>query len=153
MKTKLLLLLLLMLVSPASARIGETEQQIEAGYGKPIRDAGAFVVGSSARFYRHSGFFILVSFVDGKSVFEGLNKEDESEITKDEIAVLLRANGKNWQVARAVATGEPSWTSTDGSVVAVYDSRGHKLVLCSNRFLQMRDAFNQVAASSKLKDF
>jgi hypothetical protein len=97
LKTRSIAITLLMLVSPAFARIGETEQQIEARYGRSSRTLSK---GNEPlqKLYRSSGLNIGVTYIDGVSQCEIFSKQDDSELSKNEIALLLEANaaGTKW---------------------------------------------------------
>jgi hypothetical protein len=97
LKTRSVAIALLMLVSSAFARIGETEQQIEARYGKTIRTLSK---GNQPlqKAYQSSGLDIAVTYIDGVSQSEFFSKQDKSELSKNEIALLLEANaaGSRW---------------------------------------------------------
>jgi hypothetical protein len=69
MKTYFVAISLLILVSHAFARIGETEQQIEARYGKSIRtlESGNQPL---TKAYRSSDLSIAVTYIDGVSQSE-----------------------------------------------------------------------------------
>ena len=98
MKTYFIAIALLILVSHAFARIGETEQQMEKRYGKCTLTIST---GNEPlqKVYQSSGFNITVTYIDGVSQREIFTKQDgSSELTKNEIAILLEANtaGSKW---------------------------------------------------------
>jgi hypothetical protein len=78
---------LILWAASAFARIGETERQIEARYGKPTQTFRA----TKAYFYKD--FFIVVAFDNGKSGIEVYQKRNASPMTAVEIGTLLDTNG------------------------------------------------------------
>ena len=133
LKTRSVVITLLMLVSPAFARIGETEQQIEARYGKAT-DTLSKGNEPLQKLYRSSGLDIGVTYIDGVSQIESFRKEDRSALSKNEIALLLEANaaGSKWiedPIASVVADLQV-WKLESGGRKAVYKkSQGGLLIL------------------------
>src|ERR1017187_9069927 len=95
-----LLLCFLLLAVPAHARLGETTEQIEARYGKPIKATKPESPATDAEVYEKNGFQITVGFYEGKSYYEQFRKIDPQkpnsflEITETERNRLLKANEK-----------------------------------------------------------
>src|ERR1700747_2481953 len=91
LKTPFIAIAFFLLVSPAFARIGETEQQIEARYGKSTLTVST---GNEPlqKVYQSSGLNITVTYLGGVSQREIFTKQDGSELSKIEIAILLEAN-------------------------------------------------------------
>lgn len=114
---------LLMLVSPAFARIGDTEQQIEARYGKAT-DTLSKGNEPLQKLYRSSGLDIGVTYIDGVSQIESFRKEDQSALSKNEIALLLEANaaGSKWieDPIASVLADLQVWKLESGGRKAVY---------------------------------
>jgi hypothetical protein len=94
-----LLLCFLLLAVPAHARLGETTQQIEARYGKPIRATKPESPATDAQVYEKNGFRITVGYYEGKSYYEQYQKIDPKnpnlpvEISETERNWLAKANG------------------------------------------------------------
>jgi len=76
MKTKILLILtsgaLALQLTPALARIGETEEQIDHRYGKPAGKWDDYI--GYKKLYHWHGFDVMVTFSDGVSQREMFNK-------------------------------------------------------------------------------
>src|SRR5437667_9289666 len=73
----------------AQARVGETEKQIEARYGKPVGRWADFL--GEKKLYHARDYEVMVSYWNGRSGREDFSKRDNSEISKNEIDVFLRA--------------------------------------------------------------
>jgi hypothetical protein len=82
LKTRSIAIALLMLVSPAFARNGETEQQIEVRHGKTVRTLSR---GNEPlqKLYRSPGVDIGVTYIDGVRQSELFTKHDKSEFIKE----------------------------------------------------------------------
>ena len=145
----LLITAALLPASRAVARVGETEAQVEARYGKPYaRDVQR---GSLRLFaYRKDDMEIGVIYQDGKSAAELYSKRDKSALSDTEIRVLLDANsaGASWVKAPG---GVPMWKIESLAYVATYD--GHTLSICTQRFLDTTATERKDSEKQKLKDF
>ena len=97
MKPALLLCLLLSAI-PAYARLGETTEQIEARYGKPIQATKPESPATDAEVYEKNGFQITVGYFERRSCYEQFRKVDPDkpnsllEITETERDWLRKAN-------------------------------------------------------------
>jgi hypothetical protein len=78
---------LVLFASIAFARIGETEAQTEARYGKSTSGS------RPTKAYFHKDFFIIVTFDNGASAIETYEKRNGSPMSTVEIRTLLDANG------------------------------------------------------------
>jgi len=78
----------------ALARIGETEQQIEARYGQPIKivSASELPAPGVTKIYESAGIKILVTFLDGTSASEDYSKASPGQLERSEIETILAAN-------------------------------------------------------------
>src|SRR5579862_4624700 len=98
MKTiALICLATLVLMTSALARIGETEAEIEARYGKsfPVEATN----GLPTKVYTFGGMLIRVVYLDGKSAVEHYSHDGSNDALSDnEISKILDANGggKKW---------------------------------------------------------
>jgi hypothetical protein len=84
----------------ALARIGQTEEQVNALFGKPI-DAGApDKEGVTTNMYKNpSGeYHALVQFLKGHSIAEAYSRVDGGKLSEKEMAIFLQGNsgGKEW---------------------------------------------------------
>jgi hypothetical protein len=155
MKMKFPVVLLCVLcASPAFARLGETEAQIEARYSKPVLvlpDDG-FV---KSRAYVSGGLGIVVKFEGGLSQAEMFAKGDHSEFSQHEISVLLAANkgGYNWLGSPdGLNLGERAWCSTDKRSRVAYELK-RQLFITSQPFLDRVAAWDRVKEERMLKGF
>jgi hypothetical protein len=157
LKTPFVAVALSLLVSPTFARIGETEQQIEVRYGKSTLTVST---GNEPlqKVYQASGLNITVTYIDGVSQREIFIKQHgSSELTKNEIAILLEANaaGSKWiedPIATSLA-GMQGWKLKSGGRTAAFSRDKTRLVITTDI---VQKAFNQRKAEDekeKLKGF
>lgn len=121
------------LMTMASARIGETEEEISARYGKSVGDIPTETFGKMRGFI-WSGYVIGVAFVNARSDMEMFSKSDQSDMMASEIDKLLKANGaEGW---KAEPTGKPTWRrwrQGESGLVALYDAGRHFLYINSKQ--------------------
>ena len=156
MKTPFIAIAFFLLVAPAFARIGETEQQIEKRYGKSTLTVST---GNEPlqKVYQSSGLNITVTYLDGVSQREIFTKQDGSELSKNEIAILLEANtaGSKWiedPTATSLA-GMQGWKLELGGRTAAFSRDKTRLVITTDL---VQKVFNQRKAEDekeKLKGF
>jgi hypothetical protein len=118
----LALLLLAATATNASARIGETEKQCIARYGKPVKvlEKGTLFIKGQMK--------IFVSFSDGKAESIWLQKTDPDRptlampISKEEIDSFLIANsqGHQWRYNSSLPDGDEVWITKDSELGALY---------------------------------
>ena len=138
MKTPLLFALTLApFISPTWARVGETEAQISARYGQSIGDIPTAAFGP-VRGYMQPGFLVGVKIVDGMSAMEMISKNDQSEITAQEMEKFLKSHGGAgpWTDDHWDRPGWKRWRTADQSLVAVYDTKRHFLYINSRKFYE-----------------
>jgi hypothetical protein len=125
------------LCSPAWARIGETEAQITTRYGQSIGDIPTEFFGP-VRGFATPEFVVGVKLVNGASAMEMISKNDQAEMTPQEIEALLKKHGADaqWNVDRFDKPNWKRWRSQDGSLIAVYDTRRHFLYVNSKKFYE-----------------
>lgn len=155
LKTRSVAITLLMLVSAAFARIGETEQQIEARYGKATHTLSK---GNEPlqKLYRSSGLDIGVTYIDGVSQIESFRKEDQSALSKNEIALLLEANaaGSKWiEDPTASVLGLQVWKLESGGRKAVYKKSEGGLLILTDLADKVSAQRKAEAEKEKLKGF
>jgi hypothetical protein len=135
MRPSVLLCFLFLAVS-AQARLGETVQEIENRYGKPLKGVKAETPASVAGVYEKNGFRIIVGFYQNKSYYEQISKIDPEkpssclEISEAARGSLLQLNckGCSWK-GHAQETFSPDGRSyyvttykpSSELVAAVYD--------------------------------
>lgn len=154
MKTILFLLILVLGVSASAfARIGETTEQVDRRYGAPLettKDKG------ESRRYSFRGFTVLVNFERGISQCEVYQKKDISRMTEAEIKGLLGANagGSAWRDDADEGSDTYIYRSKDGrSRIAIYNLRGHDLMVTSKAFLDRHANIANSADRQKMKGF
>jgi hypothetical protein len=150
----LVLLLLLAIQFSAFARIGETEEQIEARYGKPIADVSRPEIGK-AKAYVFSGFEIAVIFANSTSQAELMGKRDHTPIDANEIQLLLKANGNghSWKSVESPKPFQQKWRRDDDALVAIYFEDSKSLHVTSDNFVSSAAAKMRHDDEHKLKDF
>jgi hypothetical protein len=117
------------------ARIGETEAQIMARYGQSIGDIPTETFGP-VRGFALREYLVGVKFLNGTSAMEMISRNDQAEITPQEIDALLKKHGADmeWKVDKFEKPDWKRWRTQDGSLVAVYDSKRHFLYVNSKEF-------------------
>lgn len=136
---------------PALARIGETEQQIEARYGKLVNASLKGMQGMEILIYQSAGMKIGVTFIDGKSAAEFYSKDDNSDLSREEIDVILEANagGKKWE--KAAPALMDAWILDGGQRTAHHVARS--LIVQTAAFTKKAAEENAKQAKEKLKGF
>ncbi|GEP46178.1 hypothetical protein [Brevifollis gellanilyticus] len=132
MKALLLLSVLISLASPALARIGETREQCEARYGKPVRVDEK----DQRTHHEKAGFQVECHFHEDKCDHLKISHADKDAsgeplpLSDSELTTLLEAssNGKAWEiVVKDDAAGSVFWTS--GEVLQAFYSTRPRCVL------------------------
>jgi hypothetical protein len=82
------------------ARIGQTEEQVSALFGKPIDADAPDKGGVTTNMYKNpSGeYHALVQFLKGHSIAEAYSRVDGGKLSEKEMSVFLQGNsgGKEW---------------------------------------------------------
>lgn len=142
------ILLVLLTVAPAFARIGETPEQCEQRYGEsnPLKSTG------DTKTYHKGDFSITIAFLKGKAAFIEFVRDirtdapvwDARNLSEEEIQKLLTANasGKSWkkQPSAPLKEGEPEitfWLLEDNSCLAIY-VKGVSLKIVTREYDQLR---------------
>ena len=117
------------------ARIGETEAQVMARYGQSIGDIPTETFGP-VRGFALREYLVGVKFLNGTSAMEMVSRNDQAEITPQEMDALLKKHGADveWKVDKFEKPDWKRWRTQDGSLVAVYDSKRHFLYVNSKEF-------------------
>jgi len=83
----------------AFARIGQTEEQVRALFGKPI-DPGTPDKGVTTNMYKNptGEYYALVQFLKDHSIAEAYSRVDGAKLSEKEMAIFLQGNsgGKEW---------------------------------------------------------
>jgi len=146
-----------LLCASAFARIGETEDEIRARYGKPVNEDRAQppIV---ERGYLTSGMIVVVMFIDGKSEAEMFMKaKNFDQLSDEEVQLLLKANsnGKEWTDAPtgALISFDQVWRIPDLDRTAQFSKLERKLIVCSGKYLAAQKAQKEAETAAKLKSF
>ncbi|GDY22185.1 hypothetical protein LBMAG56_35320 [Verrucomicrobiota bacterium] len=97
---KLLALAFVCSALSAQAGIGETKQQVEKRYGKPVQmepDSKAPDIGESEEMYKWNNYMVVVTYVGGRSELEMVWREDSKAILIAEIEDLLKFQGEGFK--------------------------------------------------------
>jgi hypothetical protein len=97
----------------AFARIGQTEEQVSALFGKSIDPGTPDKEGVTTNMYKNpSGEYIaLVQFLKGHSIAEAYSRVDGGKLSEKEISIFLQGNsgGKEW----IKDSRKPAWERSD----------------------------------------
>lgn len=92
--------IVLCLSGDAFARIGQTEEQVSALFGKPIDAGTPDTEGVTTNMYKNpSGeYHALVQFLKGHSIAEAYSRVDGGKLSEKEMSIFLQGNsgGKEW---------------------------------------------------------
>src|SRR3954467_9676469 len=84
----------------AVARIGQTEEQVSALFGKPIDADAPDKDGVTTNMYRNptGEYNALVQFLKGHSIAEAYSRVDGGKLSEKEMSAFLQGNsaGKEW---------------------------------------------------------
>lgn len=84
----------------AFARIGQTEEQVSALFGKPIDTDKPDKDGVTTNMYKNptGEYHALVQFLKGHSIAEAYSRVDGSKLSEKEMSIFLQGNsgGKEW---------------------------------------------------------
>jgi len=105
-----LIVLALTLAGSAHARLGETKEQIQVRYGKPVKET------SSDAQYEKQAWRIAVRYLDGKAVSETFTKAEAAEISHNEVEIILLKNANNDWVLLKNEKGRQRWQRPTGSL-------------------------------------
>jgi hypothetical protein len=131
MKTSLVIITIVSIITSAYARVGESVNQVEARYGKPQRvlhEHGSF----RELGYGYRGFMVGVSYVSGVSKSEGFARPETPRLSDSDVQQLLAlslAPGTSWKLVPA-KNADRMWIRSDGKVVAL---------LSAQKFLQVQE--------------
>ena len=106
-----------------------------ARYGQSIGDIPTETFGP-VRGFAPREYLVGVKFLNGTSAMEMVSRNDQAEITPQEIDALLKKHGAGveWKVDKFEKPDWKRWRTQDGSLVAVYDSKRHFLYVNSKGF-------------------
>ncbi len=121
---------LFVLISPASGRIGETPQQCEQRYGKPVKLKGASMD------FKKGGWLLFIKFYEGKADQVIYRKVEQNVlgmgeyISDNEFEQMLGLNGygKDWKKVNEISMNR-AWQTEDGEFYAQYKTMDHLLMI------------------------
>ena len=115
--------------SQAFARIGQTEEQVSALFGKPIDAGKPDKDGVTTNMYKNpSGeYHALVQFLKGHSIAEAYSRVDGAELSEKEMSIFLQGNsgGKEWKKDPT----KLAWERSDHHAKAWYETLSGKPTL------------------------
>jgi hypothetical protein len=90
----------LALGSHAFARIGQTEEQVSALFGKSFDPGTPDKDGVTTNMYKNASgeYLALVQFLKGRSIAEAYSRVDRAKLSEKEMSIFLQGNsgGKEW---------------------------------------------------------
>ncbi len=127
-----LVLLLLVLVLPARANLGESIQQCVARYGKPVHYTEAndkLPFGTVV--FAAEGYELIVFVLGDKEVGARVSKLDKSAFTEAERQTIMAADsGSGWVSVRSSDPTCLEWARSD-QATALYDQTKNMLMITS----------------------
>ena len=149
MKRILILIIVLITANQLYARLGETEEQIEARYGKPFK-VSKVSNDLTEKIFKSKGFWVMVSFTKGISHGEYYRKLDKTELAFNEIAIFLKANsnGQEWIVISETIS-QKEWSNKAKDTIATWGKFSNDLSIIDKTQLE---AFDQ-AKKLELNNF
>ena len=127
--------LVIALSSQAFARLGQTEDQVNALFGKPVDPGKPDSDGLTTNMYKNptAEYLAVVQFLKGHSVAEAYSRVDRRKLSKRELSIFLEGNsaGKEWQKdPRKLA-----WQRSDHRATAWYETlSGRPTLLIQARY-------------------
>lgn len=153
LKSALLLTLILTLAATASARIGETVEQLDARYGKPIRTTAGPT--GAARFekrtYKNEGLEIAVFVYLGRSHQEIFKKPD-GELSQEQVQKILTDNSFGSQWERTSFEVEASTYSLAKRLTAYHDHLRGGLLIKSAEYDGVSNNFERIIRQEREED-
>jgi hypothetical protein len=85
----------------AFARLGQTEAQVNALFGKPVDPGKPDSDGVTTNMYKNptGEYLAVVQFLKGHSVAEAYSRVDRRKLSEKEVSIFLQGNsaGKEWK--------------------------------------------------------
>lgn len=98
MKRIVIALLCVLGVRSASARIGESWEDIEKRYGHQVFTQLKDSLGNHQYVYYYKDLTVVVTYIDKRSVCEDFRKKEKGKsLTENEVDTILAANGTDWR--------------------------------------------------------
>jgi hypothetical protein len=118
----LALAIVIALSGQAFARLGQTEGQVNALFGKPVDPGKPDRDGITTNMYKNpTGEYIaVVQFLKGRSVSESYARVDSRKLSEKELSIFLQGNsaGKEW---KKDPSGKFAWERSDHRAKAWYE--------------------------------
>ncbi|HSI84670.1 MAG: hypothetical protein ACAI35_23180 [Candidatus Methylacidiphilales bacterium] len=147
-------LMLMPALPSAQARLGETPEQCNASYGKPVSsDTEDLKTTRFARFEK-SGLEIITTYSEGKCVQIQFSKLNGGILENEERAALTEASresAENWLAADAPAN--TSFLRSDSKATATYSTKSKTLTLTNEEWIKSERALRSKEKIQHLKDF
>jgi hypothetical protein len=106
----------------AFARLGQTEEQVSALFGKPIDTDPPDKDGVTTNTYKNptGDYHALVQFLKGHSIAEAYSRVDKGKLSEKEMSAFLQGNsgGKEW----IKDAGKLTWERSDHRAKAWYET-------------------------------
>jgi hypothetical protein len=113
----------------AFARLGQTEEQVSALFGKPIDADKPDKDGVTTNTYKNpSGEYIaLVQFLKGHSIAEAYSRVDGGKLSEKEMSIFIQGNsgGKEW----IKDSSQLAWERSDHRAKAWYETLSRRPTL------------------------
>ena len=92
--------IVIVLSGQAFGRLGQTEEQVNALFGKPIDPGTPDKEGVTTNMYKNptGEYHALVQFLKGHSIAEAYSRVDGGKLSEKEMSIFLQGNsgGKEW---------------------------------------------------------
>ena len=149
---QVLVLVLVQPVSSARARLGETPDQCNASYGKPVTSSKDDLKSTGVARFEKNGFDIVTTYYKGKCVEILFKKLNGQRIETEEVNALLKANKEqsSW-VYEACVKPYTQVIRADGRALAMYNI--DSLRLTNVAWIQTERALHARERVEHLKDF
>src|SRR6266550_9454200 len=93
--------LVIALSDQAFARLGQTEDQVSALFGKPTDPGKPDSDGITTNMYKNptGEYLAVVQFLKGRSVAEAYSRVDRHKLSEKELSILIegKADGNKWE--------------------------------------------------------
>ena len=155
MRLILITLLLSLLLLPAHARLGETEDQCVQRYGPVVNRTTSGISGLDLPMlvFAKNGYKVVTIMLNDKVCCLTILKADQTALSDNEIDLFLTANNANqkWTKQDGVSTNIV-WFRDDGTQ-AQYDPSQHALIIVSKEYLDVKAAAQKAEDAKKTQGF
>lgn len=128
--------IIIALSSQAVARLGNTEEQVNAVLGKPTDPGKPDSDGITTNMYKNptGDYLAVVQFVKGRSVAEAYSRVDRRELSQKELSIFLEGNsaGNKWEKRPGK---KAAWIRSDHKAHAWYETvKGYPTLMIQARY-------------------